>query len=118
MGGTCGASAVDVAGLACRRRNRMLPARAAVLMCGKGCGGKKCVVAGGRRQVAWIAGAIVVWILLVSMNVSRPLWLAIRTNFNGHLAGDRTILASSACLWAGTKCMCPSGMLVRVVILK
>ena len=96
--GTRGASMTGVAGLASRGRSRMSPVRATVLMGGKEYGGKKCVVSGVRLQVAWIAGARILWILLVSMNASRPLGLAMRTNSTGHLAGESTAVASSACL--------------------
>jgi len=96
---TRGASIAGVDGLAGRGRSRMFPVQTVVLMGGKECGGKKCVVSGVRWQVDWIKGdAMIVWILLVSMNVSRPLWLAMRTNSTGHLAGESTVIASSACL--------------------
>ena len=96
--GTRGASMAGVAGLAGRGYSRVSPVRAAMMLGEKECGGKKCVASDVRWQVAWIAGARIVWILLVSMNASRPLGLATRTYSTRHLAGESTVVASPACL--------------------
>ena len=88
-----------------------------MLLLGEGCGGKKMVASGARWQVACIVGAMIMWIMSWFRNVSRPLVLAMRTNFTGHLAGERFTVASYACLCAGTKSMCPAGMRIRVIML-
>ena len=75
---------------------------------------KKCVCAGASRQVALMAGARIEWIRSWQRNGSRPLALAIRTNSAGHFAGERSGVALSECLCAGTNLMCPAGVRVRV----
>ena len=84
----------------------------------KGGVGKNSVCVGVRKHVAWIAGLRIWWSRSWETNVSRPLSLAMRTNSSGHFAGERTCVASSDCLCAGTNCMCPAGIRMRVDMLR
>ena len=64
--------------------------------------------------MAYIAGLKIWWIRSWEMNVFRPLSLAIRSNYTGHFARERTGVASSDYLCAGTNRMCPAGIRMRV----
>ena len=72
--------------------------------------GKKCVYAGIKRQVTWMVGDRIVWIRSWLLNASCPLSLAMRTSSTGYLASERSKVASSDCLCASTKRMCPTDL--------
>ncbi len=47
---------------------------------------------------------------------SRSASVEMSTHFTGHFVGDRSVVVSSDCLFAGTKRMCPVGIRMRVIM--